>query len=353
MSWHAMQLASIFTSPKEKLADALPRMEKAALQLLLVVDEDKRLLGTVTDGDIRRALLRGYGLEITLDKIMCPKPRVLPVGTSLDVARKLMLENNIRHVPLVDNRGRVVDLLLWLDVFESRRTPRSEQVVIMAGGKGTRLDPFTKILPKPMIPLGDKPIVEVIMDKFYAQGFTSFILSLGYKAEIVRLYFSEENGRRYNVSFVQEDEPLGTAGSLGLLKGKISGTFIVSNCDVILEVDYNSLLNYHREKSYDFTVVGALKEFTIPYGVLRAEEGELKTIDEKPNFHFLVNTGVYVLEPSVLDLVTGEEFIHMTDLILLAREKGFKVGVYPHYGQWFDVGQWEEYRQTLRLLDSR
>lgn len=352
MGWHTEQLANILAFPEEKLADALPQMEKAALQLLLVVDENGRLLGTITDGDIRRALLRGCGLEVPLAQIMCPKPRVVPIGTAVDVVRQLMLENNIRHVPLVDNQGRVVDLLLWLDVFESRWVKRSEQVVIMAGGKGTRLDPFTKILPKPMIPLGDKPIVEVIMDKFFAQGFTSFILTLGYKAEIVRLYFSEENGRPYQVSFVEEQVPLGTAGSLGLLRDKLKGTFIVTNCDVILEADYNSLLNYHREHEFHLTVLGALREFTIPYGVLRAEDGVLQTVDEKPNFLFLVNTGVYVIEPPILDLVSGTEFIHMTDLMILARKSGFRVGVYPHHGQWFDVGQWEEYRQSLKLLGA-
>lgn len=352
MGWHIEDLLKILASPSEKLAEALPRMEKAALQLLLVVDEERRLLGTVTDGDIRRALLRGLSLDVPLQNIMCAKPRVLPVGSSLDTVRQLMLENNIRHVPLVDAHGRVVDLLLWLDVFEYRCTKRLEKVVIMAGGKGTRLDPFTRILPKPMIPVGDKPIIEVIMDKFYSWGFNHFYVTLGYKAEVVKLYFAEERSRLYQVTFIEEKEPLGTAGALGLLKNQLQGTFLVTNCDVIVEADYGSLLDYHYQWSSDLTLVGALKLFTVPYGVLQTRDGELQNIDEKPNLHFLVNTGVYVLNPKILNLLTGSNSVDMTDLIKLAQQSGFRVRVYPHHGQWFDVGQWEEYRQTLRLLGA-
>jgi dTDP-glucose pyrophosphorylase len=345
------KLQEVMAEPAEPLARVLPRMDAAGLQVMLVVDARRRLLGIVTDGDVRRALLRGETLNAPVSRIMHPQPKVLPVGTPLQAAREMMLAYSIRHVPLVDEEDRVVDLLLWVDLFGLKRPARPEPVVIMAGGKGARLDPFTKILPKPMLPLGDKPIVEVIMDRLYDQGFDRFILTLGYKAEVVRLYFAEGNGRPYQVEFVQEADPLGTAGALGLVRQKLEGTFVVTNCDVILEMDYSSLLRYHADRRHQVTVVGSLRDFTVPYGVLQIEGEELSGIEEKPSFHFLVNAGVYVLEPAALELVTPGVPLDMPELILRAKHHGLKVGVFPHHGRWFDVGQWEEYRQTLKALD--
>jgi len=261
-----------------------------------------------------------------------------------------MLKNNIRHIPLVQE-GKVVDILLWLDLFETGKSVRKEKVVIMAGGKGTRLDPFTKILPKPMIPIGDKPMVEVIMDKLNRQGFSDFTLSLGYKGEIVRMYFQENNGRSYNVNFIQEQKALGTAGSLAMLKEKIDNSFVVTNCDIILETQYAKIIDYHKEKGNQLTIIGALRDFTIPYGVLTTEDEELNSLEEKPSFHFLVNTGVYILEPDLLYLLKENQYLDMPKLIKIAKTKNMRVGVYPHHGKWFDVGQWEEYRQTLLHFD--
>lgn len=347
------KLKDILVSPEEKLEDALSKMDRAAMQVLLVVDENRCLLGIITDGDIRRLLLRKADLKVTLSEVMCTTPTTVPEGTPLDVARKLMMKKSMRHIPVLDSRGQIIDLLLWKDVFIKQQQKREEKVVIMAGGKGTRLDPFTKILPKPMIPLGDKPILEVIIDRFNKQGFSNFLLSVGYKAEIIRFYFAEYNNRPYEVKFVQEEKPLGTAGALGLLKEELDRTFIVSNSDIIVELDYNHLLEYHSEKQNSLTIVGALRKFTIPYGVLKTESDVLENIDEKPNFHFLVNTGLYVLEPKILSLISGEKFLDMTDLIVLVKENNLKVGVYPHHGQWFDVGQWEEYRETLRAFELK
>lgn len=351
MEWHTGEIDKVIARPDEKLVDVLPRMEQAAMQVLLVTDGEKRLLGIITDGDIRRVLLRGGALETPLSKVMNPGPKTFKTGVPIDTIKKLMLDENIRHVPLLDEHGRLVDLVLWLDVFGYKRSQRPEQVVIMAGGKGTRLAPFTKILPKPMIPLGEKPLVEIIMDKFYSKGFNGFILSIGYKAEIIKLYFNESDARPYQVNFVQEEEPLGTAGALYLLKNKIKDTFIVTNCDIIVEADFEDVLNFHRERKNALTVVGSLKKFTIPYGVLRTEDGVLNSIEEKPDFHFLVNTGVYVLEPKLFSLFSKQRFLHMTDVIDMAKEQSLKVGVYPYHGRWFDIGQWEEYRQTIKAFE--
>jgi len=343
-------LEKVQVPPELPVVQALEKMDRAARQILLVTDGDGRLLGTVTDGDVRRALLEGVNLREPVERIMNPRPRVLPAGSSPEDARRLMVDHGIRHVPLVDNLGRVVDLIMWQELFLPRTEAHPEKVVIMAGGQGTRLDPFTRILPKPMIPLRDKPIIEVIMEKFHRQGLSRFILCLGYKAEIIRLYFNGDS-RPYKIDFVQEDSPLGTAGALSLLAGCLEETFLLTNCDIIVEMDYAHLLQYHREQQNTITIVGALKEFVVPYGVLRMEDNTFR-IEEKPNFHFLVNTGVYVLEPAVLPLVPRGKRFDMPELIHAAQDQSFKIGVYPHHGRWFDIGQWEEYQQTLKVFEA-
>ena len=346
------ELKRVLVSSDDTLLDSLSKMDQAAMQLLIVINDAGQIIGIITDGDIRRAILKGLDFDTRLDKIMHCSPFCMPEKSSLAKVKEMMKTHSIRHIPLIDSKRRVKDLVIWSDCFGVIREERREKVVIMAGGKGTRLDPFTKILPKPMIPLGDKPIIEVIMDKFYQQGFSEFILSLGYKAEIIKMYFAESETRSYKVSFVCEKQRLGTAGALGLLKGQITNTFVVTNCDIIVEPNFSELLKHHVVQGNTLTLLGSVKEFLIPYGVIKTEGQSLSTIDEKPNFHFLVNTGIYVLEPDALELIKDEEFIDMTDLMLRIKQHDGKVGVYPHHGDWFDVGQWEDYRNSLRYLGA-
>lgn len=346
------EIDKVTVKPDEKLKDALPKMEQGGMQVLLVVDDKNHLLGIITDGDIRRLLLKNGNLDTPVCEIMNADPKSVKIGTSLNYIKDMMLKNNIRHVPILDEQRHLIDLVLWVDVFSKKRILRKEKVVIMAGGKGTRLAPFTKILPKPMIPIGDKPMIEIIMDKFYDHGFEHFILSVGYKAEIIKMYFNDEsNIRPYRIDFIQEEEPLGTAGALYFLRGKIKDTFVVTNCDIIVEADWGNVLDFHKDRKNFLTIVASLKKFTIPYGVMKTEDGVLIDIEEKPDFHFLVNTGVYVLEPELLALFSEQKFLHMPEVIEMAKENGFKVGVYPHHGKWFDIGQWEEYRQTIKALE--
>jgi NDP-sugar pyrophosphorylase family protein len=221
----------------------------------------------------------------------------------------------------------------------------------MAGGKGTRLDPFTKIIPKPLIPLKDKPIIEHIMDRYFSRGFNRFVVIVNYKKEMIKLYFAENN-LPYSIEFVEEPDYYGTAGGLYLLKDTINDTFVVVNCDTILESDYQSILHWHREKKYLITIVGAHKEIAVPFGVLKMDNGMLIDIDEKPNYDIFVNTGTYFLEPDVINLIGKNEQLCMDELIRrVGRESPDKVGVYPHWGGWFDVGQWDEYRKSLRYME--
>jgi Nucleoside-diphosphate-sugar pyrophosphorylase involved in lipopolysaccharide biosynthesis/translation initiation factor 2B, gamma/epsilon subunits (eIF-2Bgamma/eIF-2Bepsilon) len=332
------------------IREAIEQLNENGLQILLVINNDRGLLGTVTDGDIRRSILNNITLDKPITKIMNKNPKFVYEGET-DKARALMVKYKLKNIPIVDEFKRVIDLALIGDLIESKeKYPlKDNQVFIMAGGKGSRLDPFTKILPKPLIPIGDKPIIEIIMNSFRKFGFNNFIVSLNYKAEIIKLYFLE-NANGFNVSYTHEDMPLGTAGALQLAKDRLSETFIVSNCDVIIDVDFDKLLAFHKRNKNFATVVGVVKHMQIPYGVIEVKDNKLHHMTEKPEYDFVINSGVYVLEPEIIDLIPSNEPYNMPDLLLEAKELGHKVGVFPVSNKWFDIGQWEEYQNTLEYF---
>ena len=253
-------------------------------------------------------------------------------------------------------RRKVISCLWWTDLFDSKPdNPESLKlpVVIMAGGEGTRLAPFTKILPKPLMPMGDKPIIEVIINRFYDYGCNDFYLSLNYKSNIIKAYFSDFE-HKYKINYILENKPLGTAGSLYLLKKKIKKTFFVSNCDILIEADYADILKFHYQRKNKITLVSSMKNFMIPYGVCQIKDGGiLRSIREKPEYDFLVNTGMYVLEPSVLSDVPRNQFYTITDLINDYLKKNEKVGVYPVSDKsWLDMGQFEELQEMIKKFEA-
>ena len=320
--------------------------------VLLVIDENRKLLGTVTDGDIRRGLLKNLSLDNQVEIIMNSEPKYLFENNRED-AKEFMKEHAITIVPILNERREIIDIILWQDVEDKDHCvyypPKENIVFIMAGGKGTRLDPFTKILPKPLIPIGDKPILEIIMGNFQRYGFSNFILSLNYKAEMIKAYFSENlNGS--SIEYIIEDDYLGTAGSLHFLKGKINGSIIVSNCDVILDMNFNSAFNYHKKCNNDATIVGVVRHVKIPYGILEMNNGSLINIVEKPEYDFVVNAGIYIIEHKIIEMVNNNEKIDMPDLLMRAKKNSYKVGVYPVSSNWVDIGQWEDYKKALDHL---
>ncbi len=335
---------------EKTIRQAIEQLNENRLQILLVVSSDQVLLGTVTDGDIRRSILNNISLDKPIVRIMNKNPKFIYEGET-QKARDLMLKYKLKNIPVVDEARTVVDLVLIEDILETKEKIRlkDNQVLIMAGGKGSRLDPFTKILPKPLIPVGDKPIIEIIMNSFNKYGFNNFIISLNYKAEIIKLYFLE-NANGYNVSYTHEDIPLGTAGALRLAKDRLKETFIVSNCDVIIDVDFDKLLDFHERNKNLATVVGVVKHMQIPYGVIEVKDNKLHQMTEKPEYDFVINSGVYVLEPEIIDLIPENEAANMPDLLLKAKDLGHKIGVFPVSNKWFDIGQWEEYQNTLEYF---
>jgi len=357
-----LKLKTLQIPADTSIKQAMQKLNDTATKILFVMGENSMLLGTVTDGDIRRGIIRGISLSSSVQEIMSRKF----ISISADSAhmhkraREFMHKYLIEHIPVVDSKGIVRDVISWTDCLDSGASHQAETqgplhtpVIIMAGGKGTRLDPFTKILPKPLIPIGNKPIIEHIMDRFHRNGFNKFIVILNYKKDMIKMYFSE-NSLPYDISFVEEGDYLGTAGGLSLLKNRFNETFIVTNCDTILEGDYADFFNWHRKMQNVMTIVGSHKEITVPYGVLSMNDGSLNGIDEKPKIDLFVNTGTYVFEPQILQSITEKEHLDMDKLIGKIREKHQdKVGVYPHWGGWFDIGQWDEYRRSLEHIQGQ
>ena len=330
-------------------------MDAMGEKTLIVVDGQSRILGTATDGDIRRWILKGKDLTENLTKVMNPRPLTLKEGFAREDAKSMMLRQEVECLPVIDEGKRVVTCLWWVDLFEKK--PKNFEslklpVVIMAGGEGARLHPFTKILPKPLMPIGDKPIIEIIINKFSDYGCNDFYLSLNYKSSIIKAYFSDLK-HEYKINYIQESKPLGTAGSLHLLKNKIKKTFFVSNCDILVETDYSDILKFHLRRKNKITLVSSMKNFTIPYGVCEIESGGvLRHIREKPEYDFLVNTGMYVLDASVLDDIPGNRFFNITDLISDYIKKGKKIGVYPvSEKSWLDMGQFEALQEMLKKFE--
>jgi len=344
----------VLIRPNVCIREALKQMNESSMQILIVVDEENRIMGIVTDGDIRRSIIKNISFDEPIGKIMNRNPITLRFPPKESKALELMNKYSIKHIPVINEKQEVVDIILWSDFLNNGRVKypsKNMPVVIMAGGKGTRLDPFTKILPKPLIPIGDKPIIEIIMERFSKYGFNRFILSLNYKREIIKTYFLE-NQMDYHIEYVEEKEFLGTAGALALIQEKLQDTFLVSNCDIITDANFDSLLNYHKENRSKATILGIIRNVKIPYGVLKIQNEDLEEILEKPEYSFIINSGIYILEPDIVKLIPEGEPINMTDLLTLAKEKKMKVSVYPINCSWFDVGEWEEYKRAVEFINN-
>ncbi len=338
------------------IVKAMKKLNESGQKGLIIVEDQNLLMGTLTDGDIRKAILNGANISSSIDLIYNRKPTFLVEGAfSFEAVKKIFLERKFDLIPVVDEEGRHVDTLFWEKIFKKNRNKRKEKinvpVVIMAGGKGSRLTPFTNILPKPLVPVHNKPIIEHIIDRFYEFGCNNFYMTVNYKARILKAYFDELQPD-YNMSFVDESEPLGTAGCLRLLNGKFDEPFFVSNCDIIVKTNYQKIYDFHQKGGFDVTLVASAKEYIIPYGTCELNSnGHLSHINEKPQYNFLINTGLYILNPDILPFIPKNKFYHITHLIEEVKNRGKKVGVYPVDDEaWIDVGEWAEFKKATEKL---
>jgi dTDP-glucose pyrophosphorylase len=343
-------------SHEKNLKVAMKQIDATAKKILFVVDDKTRIVGSLSDGDIRRWILSGGSLDAKIRGICFKTPYCVNSGFSLDEVIKEASKRKIEFVPVLNDKRQVIDILTAEKLFESGRPLLKKRkinmpVMIMAGGKGTRLDPFTKILPKPLIPIGEKAVIEIIIDKFLEYGVDLFYISINHKAKIIKSYF-EELDPPYKVRFIQEDVPLGTAGALKKLEKTISGSFITTNCDIIIDADYNEIVDHHIREKNDITVVASVKHYNIPYGICKINNrGILKDITEKPEYSFLVNTGMYVVDSKVLKHIPPNEIFHATTLFKKVSDQGGRTGIFPISEKaWADVGEWEQYVKAIERI---
>lgn len=336
----------------ETILKALKQMDTQKVKMLFVF-EGGHFVTIFTIGDIQRAIVKNIALDTPVAQVADRNKKFVHMGEEMDNIREKMLYLRAECMPVLDEHGELADVIFWSDLFEKKapdlRPKIDLPVVIMAGGKGTRLKPITNVIPKPLVPVGDKTILEVIMDQFEGIGCHKFYMSINYKADMMKYYLSQLD-HKYDIEFFMEDKPLGTIGSVSLLKGKICTPFFVSNCDSINEQDYRDVWDYHVSNNNDMTIVTMVKSFKIPYGVIETgTDGLMTALKEKPEQTFQVNTGVYILNPKLIEEIPEGEFFHITQLMEKVQAKGGRVGCFPVSEQsWKDMGEWREY---LKMID--
>lgn len=343
--------------PTSSVKEALKKLDLTAEKVLLVVNAQNQLLGTLTDGDVRSHILHGRDLEEPVEVVYNKDPIFLQEDEySLKLAKKILLQHKIDLLPIVDKKNIIIDYLSWDRSLAEHEIPNVQKVetpvVIMAGGQGKRLDPFTKILPKPLIPVGEKPIIEIIIDEFKKFGINQYYLTLNYKGEIIESFF--ENIRKdYEVHYIWEKDYLGTAGSLKLLEKQIADPFIVSNCDIIVKADFEEIVEFHKKSRASLTIISSIKHYRIPYGVVQIQSGgDVSDILEKPEYTFIVNTGLYIISQACLRFIPPNTDYDMTDLVSSLIKNNKKVVTFPvNENDYIDIGQWEEYKKTIASFD--
>ena len=336
-------------SSETSIIKSLRRMDSEKTKILFVFNDEK-FDGLLTIGDVQRAILKSIDLTQPVSAILDQNKIYASNKEIIDSIKEKMERLRAECMPVLDESGNLVEVYFWKDFFGKKNDKESLSIpVIIMAGKGTRLAPLTNIYPKPLIPIGEKTIIETIMDKFVDYNCHDFYLSVNYKADTIKNYFDFIKNSDYNVSYFQEEKPMGTAGSLVLLKDKIHSTFFVSNCDILINEDYAQILNYHKQNKNELTVIAAIKTLSIPYGtIITGENGLLESIEEKPTLSFQINTGLYILEPTVFDLIPND-FFHITHLMEALKENGRRVGVYPiSQNDYQDMGNWDEYLKMVR-----
>ena len=351
-----IELKQLLVSPNNSIQEVMTCIDRNAKGIALVVDKKRRLLGTVTDGDLRRAILARVNFESPVSELLThkssspyPKPVTAPVGTDRPTLLQLMQKHRVRHVPLLDSAGRVVDLATLDELLPDPVLP--VRAVIMAGGFGTRLHPLTEQLPKSMLPVGDRPLMERIINQLRQAGIQRVSVTTHHMSEKIVEHFGDGSDFGVELNYITEDRPLGTAGALGLMKAP-QEPMLVINGDILTQVNFRAMLDYHREHKADLTVAVRKYDLDVPYGVIESDGSFVQGLTEKPSFSFFVNAGIYLLESAVHHYIPNGQHFDMTDLIQRLLEEKRPVANFPIVEYWLDIGQPADYDQAQKDVQN-
>lgn len=335
---------SILVTENTTLLETMKVIDDSSMQFAAVVDESNILLGTVTDGDIRRGILRGEGLDVPINKVMNSSPISACIENTYSDCLNLLKKHKLKQLPIIDMDNRVIDIMF---AGEDLATKNNENtVILMAGGLGTRLRPLTENIPKPMLNVGSKPILETIIEGFKHYGFTNFIISVNYKKEIIQDYFQDGSALGVTISYIEEDKRMGTAGALSLLKERPSRPIFVMNGDLLTQINFEQLLQFHEETESAATMCVREYEYQIPYGVIETDGQQLVSIKEKPMQRNFVNAGIYVLSPEVFDYIPKGVFYDMPDLFKRLMDEPKNISAFPVREYWLDIGRMSDFERA-------
>ena len=343
--------------PDTTIREAIAKADSNRCGIVLVVEEDQKLVGTMTDGDVRRAILADISMDEPVSTLLARKqttryaqPITAPLGASQDELFRILRKHNILHLPIVDSNQRVTSLVTLHDFLPSKGL--GLQAVIMAGGLGERMRPLTDDLPKPMLPIGDRPLMENIVDQLREAGIHQVNISVNHQSNKITTHFGDGSQFGMDITYVTEEQPLGTAGALGLMD-RPKETLLVMNGDILTELDFGAMLEYHREQGAELTLAVQTYDFQVPYGVIDCDGPAVRRLTEKPLLKYLVNAGIYLLEPDVHEIIPNGQRFDMTDLIQRLLDENRPVAAFPIHEYWIDIGRHEDYIQAQKTLKDQ
>jgi len=334
----------VFISPATPIVATLRMIDSTALQIALVVDENNAFLGTVTDGDIRRGILKGFSLDDPVSNVMNTCPTVAKINDSRETILAIMKIKHLRHIPVVDESGAIINLETIDDLIQTREC--SNPVLLMAGGMGSRLHPLTEQCPKPLLKVGKKPILETILESFIEHGFRRFYISVNYMGEMVENHFKDGSKWGVEIQYVRETQRMGTAGALGLIGDQIREPILVMNGDLLTKVNFQQLLDFHQGQRVQATMCVREYEMQVPFGVVTLGNDRLQKLQEKPIQKYFINAGIYVLEPDAVSLIPRDAFFDMTQLFNKLLDFHCDIAAFPIREYWIDIGQMPDFERA-------
>ncbi len=337
-------IVKIFIKAENNIKIALEVIDKSGRGIALILDDDQRLIGTVTDGDIRRAILKGLSLDEPVNSIMNSNYVFVTRNYSRTLATTIFQNRGISQLPVLDDDMRVIDVIFYHEFFEERA--KENWAIIMAGGLGTRLHPLTQEVPKPMLKVGAKPIIETIIEQLKSYGYKNIVLCLNYKADIIKNYFQDGANFGVNIKYVSERKRLGTAGAIRLAREYIDKPFFVLNGDILTKLNFDQFMQFHIKSGNNITIGTKQYEIQIPYGVVNLKDEKVTDLTEKPSLSYFISGGMYCLDPGAIDRIPEDEYFDITQLISGYLDKDEKVGSFPITEYWMDIGQIEDYNQA-------